>query len=261
MSMVHRGVIMAALCLGLLAVPNAAHAEHVPSVPQGVVELSTHGRLFVKIDALEPFLELEGRFEGEDFAFRYRALTAGGYYRVHENLKLGAFYRLQSGVRHDDDWILEDSKWQWRDTTDRYEHVLLGDVSPRVLLPFLPGEDWRFMLKSRYRYNFFNDHQTLLVRPSLTYFWMKARRPVLTLSARYAWYFSLNYGDTPVYEHAPYLNVLYHLSPKVILDGSLRYRTVTWSTSEELAPDQSGYTEKYRALAFGLGVIVRLNPD
>ncbi len=254
-----RSVLIAAV-FGFFAVAPAA-SEHVPPTPDGFTELETSARLFLRHEAWEPMVEATGRFEGEDFEFRYRSLTLGSYYRLHRNVKAGAFYRLQWGARHDDDWILlDDGGWEWEDSTDRAEQVLIGDVTPRFLLEFMPGENWVLALKNRYFFNTFNEQQSYLIRPQLTYFWVRDRRPVLNVSAAYGLYAALNFSDQPVYERAPYIDVLYHLTDAVKVNAGLARRTVHWSTSEDLekAGDET-YSVDQTSWLVRAGVIIRLD--
>jgi len=236
-------------------------AAHFPSIPEGGFEVHSHARLFWYRDELSAMVESVGRFEEPDLDFRYRAFMLGGYYRVHENVKLGAFYRVQVGARHDDDWVDVGPDWEWSDTSDRYEHVAIADVTPRFLLDFLPGRDWVGAVKNRYEYNFFNGHQSLLVRPGLTWFLIVDREPVLNLTAQYATYFSLDFGDRAWYRHGPYLNVLYHALPWLQIDASLGYQAVYWSESADfrrLHPGERYTSHVYRPWTLDLGVIVTL---
>ncbi|MFP4012239.1 MAG: hypothetical protein ACLFUM_11090 [Spirochaetaceae bacterium] len=245
----------------LLPVAGELSAEHVPSTPDGELEVEAVSRVFVKLDRLEPMLEAVGRFEGEDLDFRYRAVTAGGYYRVHRNVKVGAFYRLQAGARHDDDWVLRDGDWEWRETSSRAEHVLLGDVTPRLLLDFLPGESWVFALKNRYFLNTFNAHQTLLTRPQLTYFLLRAREPVVNVSVAYGLYWALDFSDQALYRHSPYLEVLYHATDAVKLTAGFTRNTVHWSSSEDVAEaGATDYSVDGTSWLLTAGLIFRVDP-
>ena len=247
------------LLLWAVILPAALWAEHVPEAPDGVVELENHLRLFYDLGDFDPMAAVSWRFEDEEFEFRYRSITLGSYYRVLDNLKVGAFYRLQAGARHDDDWVEEpQGEWWWEQSTDRYESLFIGDVSPRFLLEFLPGRDWVFMLKNRYIYNSYNGEQVGLVRPSLTYFHLVDREPRFNVSLAYGAYFSLNFGETLLYKRAPYLNFLYHLSPTLLLDASVARETTTWGTSEDVERSgESGYTEDYSRWVLSIGAILR----
>jgi hypothetical protein len=187
---------------------------------------------------------------------RYRALTLGGYWRLHRNLKLGAFYRLQFGVRHDDDWVALNPGWAWRDTRERAEHVLILDASPRFGLDFLPGRDWVFMFKARYLYNTFNAQQSVLLKPGLSWFLLIDRQPVLNLSLSYEVYLPLNFGGTLVYQHYPYLNALWHMNPNLMLELGGAWKSAAWSTSQDVKNSgQPGYTVDARSLVISLGVL------
>jgi len=244
------------LAAALLLVVRLSAFALPPVAPEGTFEGQGRVQVTAELGRLDPMLELQGRLQDPAQEEWFRAATLGAYYRLHRNLKVGAFYRLQWGARHDDDWI---GTWEWWDSGGRLEQVLMLDASPRFLLPFLPGKDWVFQLKSRYLLDTWNLQQSLLVRPELTWFLQVDRRPVLNVSLAYGLYFPLNFGETLVYEHAPYLALLYHVSPSVQLELSGAYRTVIWSTSQA-AIDASDppYQIPFRAWVVGFGLLLRV---
>ena len=225
----------AILGLAALFAAAAASAQHVPAFTQGLVDLQARTQLIATLDSLDLLAEGLGQLNDADLHFGYRSLTLGAYYRVLPNLKLGAFYRLQAGARHDDDVTASTvtQGWSWADTTGRLENVFMADASPRFLLPFLPGRDWVLMVKSRFLYNTFNDQASIMARPELTYFWIVDRVPILNASLSYEMYFPLNFGTTLIYEGYPYLTVLWHATPEVGIELSGAYKTTVWSTSRE----------------------------
>jgi hypothetical protein len=262
MQMINKPIAVVFCLAALLATPLGLFAgEHVPPGPRSALEAETHVRAFWRINEWEPMVSLEARAE-DGFELFYRSLSLGSYYRVHRNVKVGAFYRVQQGARHDDDWIARDGSFVWRETNSRTEHLFYADVSPRFLVPQLPGTDWVFMLKNRYFYNTFNQQQWLTVRPALTWLWIVDRQPVLNVAFSYEFYVPLNFGETLLYAHWPYLNVLYHLTDTVKIDGSVAYRTRVWSTSEDVADDPAhgDYQKRIRTWTVGLGVVFRLEP-
>jgi hypothetical protein len=255
------------------ALGQHAPGDGAPWVESGV-DLEGHARLFLDGGDLEGVLGYGVRYDADQRLYDdagidlYNGITAGAYYRLLRNLKVGAFYRLQIGARHDEDWIDEGSEWVWRDTGDRLEHILMADVTPRFLLDFLPGESWVFQLKSRYELTLYQQDgdtqrlQSLLVRPGLTYFLTRDREPVLNLSLQYATYLSLDFGDRPWYRHGPYLNVLYHVLPGLSIDAGIAYHTVYWTESaafDAAWPDNRYAEPIYRHWSVDLGVIYRLN--
>ena len=229
-----------ALLFVLVIALGQATAEHIPIFPSSALEIHTHGRLFSYWRDLSGMVEYTGRFEDPNLDFRYQSLMVGGYYRLVDELKVGAFYKLQIGARHDDDWIATNPGWDWVDSSDRYENLAIVDVTPRIQLDFIPDGNWVFALKNRYSYNFFNGHQSLLVRPGLTWFWIVDREPVINVSAQYATYFSLTFGSEFWYQHGPYVNVLYHVLPWLAVDASVGYQTIFWTESAEYIAGHPG---------------------
>ena len=256
---VRAAVAVVLLTVALLFVaPAPAAAQDDP--PEGFVELEMVSRLFLDVDDWDPMVELVGRFESEEFEFGYRALTIGSYYRVLENVKVGAFYRVQQGARHDEDWdVRYDGDLERKDTTDRTEHVLVADVTPRFLFDFLPGEDWVFAVKNRYHFNAYNTNQSLLLRPQLTYFWIRDRRPVLNITGAYGVYLALNFSDQLVYEHTPYLDAIYHLTDVTKLNAGVAWKTVHYAAEEDTGRwDDMDYSADQSTWLLRAGVIIRL---
>jgi len=253
--------VIGAWTLGVLP----ARADHqVPRTPGGrEVEFESDLRAFFKKGKVSWLGELKGRLEKEPSQFRYRSLTLGPYRRIHKNVKVGAFYRFQQGARHDDDWIqpppATPDVWDWRDTRDRGEHLFILDATPRVELPFLPGESWVLALKGRYLYNTFNAQHTLQLKPGLTYFWMKGMDPFLNLFLNYELYLPLNYGVSRVYETWLYAGALYHASERVKVGAYGAFKKVVWGTSQAWKDGWpgEGYQVDFKSLVLGLALTLQ----
>jgi hypothetical protein len=226
-------------------------ADNVPAdVPRGFApELDL--RAFVRQGVWTAHLGVKGAWTTD--ARAERRLLVGAYAQPWRNLRLGAFYQLQYGVRHDEDWVKTDV-WHWQDTGDRAEHLLVLDASPRVELAFLPGENWMGELKIRWAYSSFNHQQTLRLRPGLTYFWLREGQAFLSFFAQYEGYFPLNYGEKTLYETWAYLGAIYHVSPIVQLGGYGALRTEFW-TSPAAFTATTGRTWRVEADSTVLGLL------
>lgn len=257
-----RCVIALLLWFSVLSGSSASHHvadESDPTIPQAF-EIQGHGRAFYQLGNLEGMFEYVGRFEGPARQFRYQGFTLGGYYRIHDNVKLGAFYRLQLGARHDDDWIEVGSSWLWEDSTRRVEHLALLDITPRFLLPFLPGKNWVVSAKGRYEYNFSHDLHAILVRPGLTYFWLRDREPFLNFTAQYAAYLPLNFGSRLWYKHGSYVSTLFHVTDYLLVDIGVMRQWTYWSESAQFVaafPGELYENNIYSPWSLDLGVILR----
>jgi len=249
-----------ALVTLILAAAAAAAGAQVPVAPAGVVDFLGRTQLVANIGDFDLLAEVLGRTEYVTAQAGFSgAVTLGGYYRVLKNLKVGAFYRLQDGAHHDDDWMNPGGNWGWQDVSGRLENILALDVSPRFLLDFLPGRNWVFMLKGRYLYDFFNNNQAIMARPELTYFWIQDRVPVLNVSLSYEMYFPLNFGSTLLYQAYPYLTLLWHATPDVALELGGAYKTTVWSTSAAaIANSIPPYQVYFNRFAVTLGVVITL---
>ncbi len=206
---------------------------------------------------LDPYLELRGEFPGNSAFLGYGALTAGAYYRLHPNLKIGGFYRLQIGGRHDEDWILNaDDHWVWADSSARAEHLLIADLSPRFLLDFLPGRDWVAMFKSRLVFNTYNGHLSLYTRPGLSYSHFRDRTVLFGFGIHYATGWSLNFGQSAQYSQQAYADGILHLSDVYKLQWQLSWNEHRYAGEFMARPFD--FTERFIKAEFSAIVVPRL---
>ena len=249
----------AALCA--LACVGTAFAAPSPEPPRGrPAEYESSQALFGRAGAFEPMARADERWQ-YDGLHPYKELTVGSYARVERHLKVGAFYRLQYGARHDDDWKFDaPGKWSWRDTAGRPESLFVLDVTPRTSLSFLPGDHWVGSLKVRGEHNFFNRQNTLFVAPELSWFWMDGLAPRATFFLRYEAWLPLNFGETRIYEHWYYAAALWHAKPWLSLGPSIALRDETWTTSSQFRSLNPGsdYKVQYRSWVPGFTFVARL---
>jgi hypothetical protein len=252
-----------ARCLALIALLAAAVTAGAQTrthpFSSGDVDLQGRAQLVANVGSWDILAELLGRTAGIDAPLHtLESVTVGGYYRVVPNLKVGALYRVQAGVRHDNDVIANPvtQQGEWNDTSQRLESVLMLDVTPRFQLSFLPGGNWVLMLKGRYLYDAWNGQMSVMARPELTWFWIQGRDPFLNISLSYEMYFPLNFGTTLIYQSYPWLSLLYHATPEIGIELSGAYKTTTWSTSSSWASQGwNSYSTAINSWAFSLGVV------
>ncbi len=189
-----------------------------------------------------------------------RTLLAGAYWRAERHLKLGAFYELGYGERHDDDWVRDPSGlWAWRDTNRRPEHSLVLDATPRAELSFLPGH-WVGSLKLRFKRNATADKDVAQIGPELAWFWMNGLTPRATIFLRAEGDLALNFGGKTLWQKWYYLAGLWHATPDISLGPSIALRDETWSTSSSFQSftGNKSYSVLYRAWVAGFTFVARL---
>lgn len=187
-----------------------------------------------------------------------QTFTLGAYHRILKFLRWGLFYRRAYGLRHDNDWTNPGTGWAWTNTNGRGEDFLIADITPRVQLNFMPGENWVAEFKTRYFYDFFNQQQTLTLRPGLFYFWMKDNEPFINLSLEYEMYLPLNYGTSTIYEQWVYLAALYYLKESIQLGPFIDFHSQTWGTSASfLAKANRSYSITENSMLYGLTAVFR----
>ncbi len=248
----------------ILALSCRAPAHAVPAEPPSPggrpVEYELSERVMERVGIFQPLAESTQRWQ-YDGQRLYREGMAGSYARVAKHLKIGAFYRLQYGARHDDDWTKNPAGvWSWRDSTGRPESVMVLDATPRMELPFLPGGHWTGSVKLRYERNFSNLQNTFFVSPELGWFWMDGLNPMATVFLRYEAWVPLNFGEKNIYEQWWYLAALWHANNWLSLGPQIALRDEVWSTSAAFraANPGLGYRTLYRSWVPGFTVVARL---
>ena len=126
---------------------------------------------------------------------------------------------------------------------------------------FLPGTNWIGEIKTRYFYNSYNKHQTVTLRPGLTYIIFSNGRPLFNLFLQQELYFPVNYGVSVIYEQWTYLGLLYHVNSHFMLGIYGSYRSITWGTSDDFEDTNPGESYEVNSTSFmmGFNAIVRFS--
>ncbi len=265
-------------------------AQFKPSIPTTLFpEGQASYRLFLGMGSFQPLLELTGNVgptlgNFSKFQLAEHHVKVGTYFQIVPNLHVGAFYSLERGVVHDDDWIftgtprvdnLDANFWKWRDTSTRFEHTVSFDITPRVKLA-LAEQTIILDLKCEYFRHFSASNDSVKFRPGIS--WLlknEVGEPAATLYLQNEIYLefpvvALSVSQTPttppnawlLYENWLYGGVLFHLHESVTLGFSLAWKQMWWREGESYLarwPEaQNNYEVKYSALVFGLQIINRI---
>lgn len=236
---------------------NPVYGGHHPSDESKTYYLSEL-RLFLKNGNLTYYSNVKGSFENK--GIKNGAVMLGTYYSVNPNLKTGIFYRAALGERHDDDWVKEDTSWLWVNTRNRIEHYLIFDLTPRMVLDKIVNENCLGEIKSRYLYNFYNNQQTITIRPGISYFWMRQDedRPLISIYLQDEISWALNYSK-PLNSNQVYLGALYHFQENCQLGLTVSYYTTLFGPSRDYkARFSDEYWKTYNSLILGLLFIYKI---
>lgn len=201
----------------------AASSAHAQS--SNLIGTRIHARVFYEIGSITPMLEYAGSGELAAPAYVANGLLAGAYFRVHPNVKLGAFYGFED--------------WGSAAGSDTSASHLVLDATPRLQLHFLPG-GWVAALKARYDYSFAAGSHTLLVRPGLTYFHIADYQIRFNVALSYKSAFILNEPGAPLYLRGPEANFRYHLTREIQADVGIGFETALPSTQVEYLARRDG---------------------
>lgn len=248
--------ITASLALSILLAGAASAAPPEPASSRGYpAEYEAALRAFGKSGRWEPMGELVGhlRFEGRQPG---RDLSLGSYYRAAGPLKVGAFLRLQSGARHDDDWEKNArGVWEWMDAGDRTEPVLVLDATPRAALE---SAGLLGALKSRFEANLFNGEKALRLEPELSWFWMQGLSPKAHFALRYEAVLALNFGSRALREQWVYLSALRHGPGALVIGPHVALGEQVFEASRAFrAAGGASYRAKWKALRLGFDAVWR----
>lgn len=171
-------------------------------------------------------------------------LRIGKLKRLHKNFKLGGFVELASGLRHENDWQLDDGQWKWIDSSKRVEAIATMDATYRYRLPSVFNRIV-FELKNRFSYNSYNSQQSLRVRPGLNYFWIKDGHAFINILLQHEIYHPLNYGKTSPYERWNYLSILYHVDQNHRVGPFYSESWKIWHESEETVEKDASWEYEF----------------
>ena len=101
------------------------YAVHAPDTSDLGINIQGRFTVIADINNWNPYLEVLGRIDSNLTQINYRHILTGSYYRIQRNIKIGAFYLLQTGNRHDNDWTFLNPGWEWEDTANRFEHNII----------------------------------------------------------------------------------------------------------------------------------------
>ncbi len=180
-------------------------------------------------------------------------IATGSHYNNKSNglVKIGATFHLdrenmlslsarnQQGVRHTDDWIKENSKWLWDNTSFRNEQALNIEHIYTKRLGFAP---FTAQLRLGYDENFYNSQKRLIGTIGLNYFYFGDKGPLWSIHYLAPFYYALNFEKNKFYKNGHYLSILYHLSKKYQFGISYRQNYERWTASESFKrslPNQS----------------------
>lgn len=243
------------ICAFLFGAILSISSEHIPGSTNSGIQYQSRIAVIGNLENWNPYLELSGNLDSKIEPSYYHILT-GSYYRLHKNLKIGAFYLLQGGSRHDDDWTALNPGWEWRNSINRIENNLMLDITPRFIIPYILNRKTVSFLKIRYKYNFYNNQQTILFKPGINYFNMRDRKPVWNAGLSYSFYIPLNFSEVFLYEHGPYINIIYHINELLKLEARSSIQFKTWTTGADSLALGDSYSVTENKLIVGLGIII-----
>lgn len=247
-------IIKHLLLILTISLPAISQANHIPLDKSSGTDQAFTTRLFYlhkNWTALTEFTAVND-FEAQ----QYRSILLGGYYRFGANFRGGLFYKKQYGFRHDEDWVQDPVvSWKWLNTNNRAENLVIADLSPKIMIPFLPGDAWSLDFKTRFEHNFFNGNQNLRLMPTLTYYWIRDDKAFLNFYFQLDQALALNHGRDLIPERWTYLGLLYNLNASWQFGISAARKTLSWSSTTDFK-NLTGETYSTSNTGYSAGLLI-----
>lgn len=210
----------------LLLISESIIASNIPK-DESSTGLGLSLRHFHKFSATTKSL-IEMNIEKENELTTRKEFKIGARYRLHQNIKVSAYFKRSYGVRHQNDWIKENGSWVWLNSSDRGENTFGTDLSYRTIY-----QDNILELRSTLERNLFNDQTTIKIRPGITHLFLKTGSPFINLFLQYEAYFPLNYHEKKIYKHGIYSGILYHWRDMIKPGLFIKFTKSTWNNSDD----------------------------
>ena len=186
--------------------------------------------------------KLQTKFEvmkGTKYANRNLSkILVGSYYRLAEKQRIGIFYSQQSGLRHSEDWDFQDTKWFWKDTSQRTEELYDLTYTNKFRHTGIP---LIYNFNSTYQINKNFGFSTLILKPGIQFFFQQEGLIKYSYKLDIPLYFALNYDDENLYKKGVYMAALYHYSKTLSFGITTNYLEETWTESslaKKAEPDE-----------------------
>jgi hypothetical protein len=153
--------------------------------------------------------------------------------KVNKYVQYGIEADLRSGIRHDDDWIVENGSWKWEDESDLELGTSLFLKFKRGLY-FLPGTNWVGEINLKTHNNWSETLLTLKPELKLTYIHFKDGKPLYNIYTKYQSYVPLNYSSEDIYQRWLYIGTMLHWKKKLKPFIFVALNKATWTKSEEI---------------------------
>lgn len=219
---------MRKLLLSFLFFSSPLFADHVPEGESFNLK-GIHFKTFIKQTNLTHKIFIESI---EDY-HQEKASKAGysSSYKISQGHKITTSLFYQSGFRHNDDWIFKSDEWSWEKTSQRFEPVFqLGYKLKTIPSPFIPITlDFHSFLRK----NFFNQQESLIIKPGFSYFKLQSGIPKFSIHPSIVYYYPVNFHETKEYKKGYYILSLYHVNASYQIGFKFESLIEQWSTSRD----------------------------
>lgn len=210
-------------------------------------------RVFKKVDQKHKFVssffyrkDNDRNVMGADFSLRRK---------VSKNIQYGIEADIRSGIRHDNDWILENGSWVWKDEKDAEFGASLF-LKFKKGLYFLPGTNWVGEINFKTHNNWSETLLSLKPEASLTYIHFENGKPLYNIYTKYQAYIPLNYSSEDIYSKWLYIGSMLHWKKNMKPFIFVALKKETWTKSEEIekAKPNQDYKSESELSYIGIGL-------
>lgn len=237
----HHSLLKVSFLSLILLVPLKA-AERKP-IDENAVNQRLEAKFFFKKDKHQ--LVLKTNIENNEVLDQNKSISLDYRKKLTKGLKVILGHGVFFGLRHNEDWIVENGNWFWRDTGGRKESITHWGLQFKRPL----STETAYQIKALHTYNSFNEQQDVALHNSLM--WFSTPKSVSLVELRLN--FPANYARQTMNYYSLYTGWLYFITNGLSLGPSLSYGFQKWT--EPLSYKGrfgDGYEVTNKVLFFGL---------
>jgi len=235
--------------LALLLFSVSTYAGPIPQSTNSINKEIT-GHLFKKINK-EHSTVLAINLSSNETLNDQKRFELGYRYKASLNLTYGFHLARRYGLRHNEDWNLNNGPWSWEDTSSRGETFLMPFIQYRKLLNDLGNQVLK--LRASYLHNTFNKQEELVLKLGLLSF----IHPKVSLLNQLEVNVPTNYNRSAISEAWLYSGALYNFNKHWSLGPQLTYGVQYWNESL-FFKERVGQEYKNSNKVFRVGLLTNL---
>ena len=180
-------------------------------------------------------------------------------YKIIKEIAVGVGLTKAYGILHDEDWVTEDSSWQWRDIDDRSEEIVDLGIYTKTIASGIDLKNIIIHIDAVVTSTSFQDKTSLFFHPYLRYVFLEDRKKKSDIVVGYGHYRGLNHHSKEMYKQYFYVGPNYYLNENVSIGGQFGYYYEEWtSTPSFIDATGESYSSNHTSFRALLNVKIKI---